>query len=490
MTEFKDTITVEDKITPKLNKINKSFNNFGSRLDKIKNKFPGFARSGANAFQKIDNQLQKFNSTISFAGKAFAAAFSIQKITQVGGAIAKMGMSFEDALIDLETMLGSSSKAQKMFNDIQDMAIKTPFETKDLLENTKMLIAMGVEESKVLKYTKMLGDISGGNREKFNSLALNFGQVASNKLLQGQDFKSFAMAGFNPLSELSKMSGKTEAQLRKDMSKGAISFEMLVKAMERTTSKGGRFYKLMDKRSQTFSGKLSTLSDSISLWAGTVGMTIGKKLTPLLDKFGPIVEKSLNRISPLLIKATDSFVNFFNRIANNPAYKSLHNQFVLLSKDIKEFVANNPEIKEAFKWLMDTALPKTLEIVAKAIRGVVKTAGVLSEILKGIGGFIGNVIGAIITIPDKLATAFTKLRILVVQTLMPVFDLLRETRAILSENARAGNNIASQGLRGATYNNSVTNDSRNYGGNVYNFNQMKSEDITKLIGNSQYAIGT
>ena len=68
--------------------------------------------------------------------------------------------------------------------------------------------------------------------------------------------------GFNPLNEISKMTGKSVAQLKEEMSKGAISAEMVAAAFEHATSEGGQFYNSMEAQSKTFSGQLSTLKDN------------------------------------------------------------------------------------------------------------------------------------------------------------------------------------------------------------------------------------
>lgn len=265
MGTYKETISLVDKVSPGLKNVIKNTGDMIKKLDKSSSKFINLGNKGQDAIKKLENQMHSLNSTLSNIGKAFVAAFSIQKIAQVGAYINKMGSQFEDTLVDLEVMLGGAEKAQKMLKDIQTMAIKTPFETSDLLQSTKLMLNFGIAEDKVLGYTKMLGDIAGSDKNRFSSLALAFSQISANGKLQGQDKLQMVNAGFNPLQELSKMTGKSMARLDAEMSKGQISFEMIAKAMQNATSKGGKFYNLMDKRSQTFSGKISTLIDSIGL---------------------------------------------------------------------------------------------------------------------------------------------------------------------------------------------------------------------------------
>lgn len=97
----------------------------------------------------------------------------------------------ETYLTSFETMLGSAEEAQSLMNNLKQMASVTPFETTDLTNATQILMSFGTEVKDVQSYLQMLGDISQGNKEKFNSLALVFGQVKSAGKLMGQDLLKF-----------------------------------------------------------------------------------------------------------------------------------------------------------------------------------------------------------------------------------------------------------------------------------------------------------
>ena len=69
---------------------------------------------------------------------------------------------------------------------------------------------------------QMLGDVSQGNKERFDSLTLAFAQVSSAGKLSGQDLLQFVNAGFNPLNEIAKVTGESMEDLRERMSDGAF----------------------------------------------------------------------------------------------------------------------------------------------------------------------------------------------------------------------------------------------------------------------------
>lgn len=205
------------------------------------------------------------------------------------GAITKLGMEAENSAIAFEVLLGSSEKASKMLAAITEMGAKTPFEKMDLQNAAQTMLNFGVAEEKVLGYMQQLGDIAAGDKQKFQSLALVFGQVASAGKLSGQDLLQFINAGFNPLKELQAMTGKSYADLQDAMSKGQISADMVAAAMQRATSEGGKFYQMMDKMSATTGGRISTVIDSIK-----------ERTAKMFEYIAPLIAKILELVDAII----------------------------------------------------------------------------------------------------------------------------------------------------------------------------------------------
>ena len=237
--------------------------------------------------------VKKLNTLASDALKGITTLIAGAGAALSAGAIAgvKYNAQMEQYITSFGTMLGSAEKAQNMISQIKKFAAETPFELPDLAKGAQTLLAFGTAEEKVLPIMKMLGDVSQGNKEKFDGLTLAFAQCQSTGKLMGQDLLQMINQGFNPLNEISKMTGKSVAQLKEEMSKGAISAEMVAAAFEHATSEGGQFYNAMEAQSKTFSGQLSTLKDNVSSFIGelTEGLTDSLK-----DSALPMVNGWLN----------------------------------------------------------------------------------------------------------------------------------------------------------------------------------------------------
>ncbi|MBR1467473.1 MAG: tape measure protein [Bacteroidaceae bacterium] len=205
------------------------------------------------------------------------------------GAVTALGAQAEQTSVAFTTLVGSEEKAAGILKEINDFAANTPYGNLDLTDNAKTMLNFGVQADKVNGYLRQLGDIAAGDKNKLGSLSLVFGQVASAGKMSGQDLLQFINAGFNPLKELEKMTGKTYAELQDMMSKGEIGFDAVAAAINHATSEGGAFAGMSDKLSQTVSGKFSTLVGNVQQAAVEMFNEIEPIVNGILDLFLAIV---------------------------------------------------------------------------------------------------------------------------------------------------------------------------------------------------------
>ncbi|MBR6287599.1 MAG: tape measure protein [Bacteroidaceae bacterium] len=199
------------------------------------------------------------------------------------GAVTKLGAEAEMTSVAFNKLVGDEKKAAETLGEIKKFANNTPYETMDLVESAKQMMSFGVSTEETVDKLKRLGDISMGDKNKLSALSLVYSQVASAGKLQGQDFLQFVNAGFNPLQELSAMTGKTVAQLKDMMSKGQIGAKAIAAAIEHATNKGGKFYNMSNDLADTTSGKLSTLMGKISEMATSAYKSIKPFIDSLID---------------------------------------------------------------------------------------------------------------------------------------------------------------------------------------------------------------
>lgn len=190
-------------------------------------------------------------------GLALGAGFVTLAKTGLDAAMTMEGLNAQFAV-----MTGSAERAKGVIDEIAAFAAKTPFDKLGLSNAAKTLMAFGMSADSVVPTLKMLGDVAGADQNKLNSLALVFGQIQSAGKLTGGDFLQLINQGFNPLTIISQKTGIAVAELKDQMSKGAITADMVTAAFRAATSEGGLFFGNLEAQSQTLAGKLSTLKDN------------------------------------------------------------------------------------------------------------------------------------------------------------------------------------------------------------------------------------
>lgn len=226
-----------------------------------------------------NNLLTGFKNTVG--GVLGGAALGIS-LKAMGDFALNASKNFEQAQISFSRMLQSEKQGQKLINDIQNLANATPMTSESLNNNARLLLNFNaVAADEVIPTLKMLGDITGGDKQRMDSLTLAFAQSASAGRLMGQDLLQMINAGFNPLQIIAEKTGRSIADLKDDMSKGKIGTDMVIQAFKDATAEGGKFYGMMEAQSQSKAGLEATKADSLEIFA----RTITDKAMPALKEF-------------------------------------------------------------------------------------------------------------------------------------------------------------------------------------------------------------
>lgn len=193
-------------------------------------------------------------------------------LKELAGKIISVRGEFESMETSLKVLLGGSEeKLNNIMGQIKEYALASPLNTKDMVGAVQMMTSFGIEAEKSIDYLKAIGDISMGDTGKFNSLALAFSQMSSAGKLMGQDLMQMVNAGFNPLEEISRKTGKSIGELKNEMSSGAISSKMVQDAFISATSAGGKFFGMADEGSKTLNGQISMLQESFDNMFNEIG---------------------------------------------------------------------------------------------------------------------------------------------------------------------------------------------------------------------------
>lgn len=209
------------------------------------------------------------------------------------GTMANAGLQAQAQQASFEVVAGEQ-QGRKLFNDLTKFAQDSIF-GEEVKTHAQTLLAFGRDARKVSGDIRMLGDVSMGNKDRMAGLALAFANTQAAGKLMGQDLLQYVNAGFNPLNELSRTTGKSMAQLRDEMSKGLITFGMVEGAFISATSEGGKFHNMTQKIANTDFGKVEAFKGQLSglamQFGGVLAPVMGNLITNYLAPFATWIGK-------------------------------------------------------------------------------------------------------------------------------------------------------------------------------------------------------
>ena len=242
-------------------------------------------------FKQLGNTAFMFESVVG----------AVEKISSGLDSLVGSSLEFEQSQANMRTLMnGNAEAADALLSKIRSYGKATVYDTSGLVNAQKTMMAFGLETDFAFKNLQHIGDIALGDSQKMQSLALAFSQTTSTGKLMGQDLLQMINAGFNPLEVISQRTGKSIATLKDEMSKGAISAQMVAQAFQWATEEGGRFYQGAETAAQTVSGRIAKMRDTVdewklSLFEATGGLTayvaeVGKMIAQFAP-LGPLVGK-------------------------------------------------------------------------------------------------------------------------------------------------------------------------------------------------------
>ena len=280
------------------------------------NAYSGVAQLDS-AVQQVVKSVNKANGLFKQLGNtAFmfeSVVGAVEKISSGLDSLVGSSLEFEQSQANMRTLMnGNAEAADALLSKIRSYGKSTVYDTSGLVNAQKTMMAFGLEADTAFKSLQHIGDIALGDSQKMQSLALAFAQAQSTGKLMGQDLMQMINAGFNPLEVISQRTGKSIATLKDEMSKGAISAQMVAQAFQWATEEGGRFYQGAETAAQTVSGRIAKMRDTVdewklSLFEATGGLTayvaeVGKMIAQFAP-LGPLVGKTFDWMRIAGVKA-------------------------------------------------------------------------------------------------------------------------------------------------------------------------------------------
>lgn len=271
------------------------------------------ATEASNILHGIGDSAAKEGASIDAAMKKIAAAatgvFAVSKLQEFARQVANVRGEFQQLEMAFKTMLGSSEKADALMSQLINTAATTPFGMTDVAQGAKQLLAYGVAADEVNETLIRLGDIAAGLSIPLNDLAYLYGTTMVQGRMYTQDLNQFLGRGIPLTDELAKQFGVAKEEVKKLVEEGKVGFPEVKKAIESLTDEGGKFGGLMEAQSQTITGQISNIEDSIEQMFNELGKKSEGVITSVLDATSKIVEnwESIGKALLVVISAYGAY---------------------------------------------------------------------------------------------------------------------------------------------------------------------------------------
>ena len=379
-----------------------------NKLGKMKSGFSAFKEIAIGALRQIGA------STVSALGNGLKGWVSDAMDTQKAMISLKNTMNFK----------GNGADFQSVSTSMQKLAKDTNANTEDTLKLATTFIGLGDNAKSAVSKTEALvkaNQAFGGTGENLKGVVQAYGQMSAagkvsaeninqltdNNTALGSALKSTVMEMNPALKQYGSFAGASE--------KGAISVEMLDKAMQKLGKAGG--------------GGVTTIGDS---W-DSFNETLSLALLPTLDALTPVISAIIDKMSGWGEVAGDvlggivQYVQFlWESISDSGALDMLSGGFQALGSTIGSIVDIIKNILVSFGILPEKAI--TADDSIKAItESVLQLSGNFEAIMKNIADFVKGIsesegaMDAIKIAIVALAGAFVALK--VINGVLKAFEL-------------------------------------------------------------------
>lgn len=208
-----------------------------------------------------------------------------------GVAAIKFAGNLEQTQLALEVLLGDAAKASQIKDEWTQLAAATPFDSADIDEAGKKLLAFDIEANKVTETLRRIGDISAATGSSISDIADIYGKAKVQGRLFAEDINQFQGRGIPVLQSLAKVLGVAETEVRDLVSEGKVGFPELEQAFNLMTDEGGRFNGMMEKLSTSTLGKFNSMVDNAQLTLASFGDILLPIANDAMDAISGILEE-------------------------------------------------------------------------------------------------------------------------------------------------------------------------------------------------------
>lgn len=252
----------------------------GAELSKLDSLKPGqsFQKELSADVGKTTSAFSEMGNSLKNIGLGVAQASLGSLAATMSGVATKglnLGSMLEQNKLSFKALTGSAEGSRTVLSSVADFAANNPFQMLDVSNVAREMVAMSVPAQDIAEHLKTVGNVAVASGGDIKGIGHVFSQVAAQGKLMTQDMYQLVNQGVAIMPALARVTGKSMEELRDDMAKGKISFELMTKAMKAIVPED-MAKELQAEMNNTIPRQLDRLKGSISTFA-TEFVGINKK---------------------------------------------------------------------------------------------------------------------------------------------------------------------------------------------------------------------
>lgn len=219
----------------------------------------------ARSFQYMKNRL--------------AFYFTVGASTQFLKNLIEIRSQYEMTERALGILVDSAERGSQIFNELSEMALKSPFTLIELSNAAKQLTAYDVAAKDVVDTTRRLADMASAVGVNIDRLTYALGQVKAYGYLNARDARMFANAGIPLVKQLADYYTELEGRMVSvgdvydRIKKKAVGYEDTMAVITKMTDEGGKFFDFQAKMADTLKVQLANLTLAWNNMLNSIGQS-------------------------------------------------------------------------------------------------------------------------------------------------------------------------------------------------------------------------
>lgn len=287
-----------------VNDFNQGMQQASRAVDEVAKKSTETARTSTGVMSRMAQSAREQRAEWSQVGGALTAVGA--GWTALNVAVAKTGIEYntlqQTSRAALRSILGDAEAVNKQMAELDEFAKTSPFSKATFITAQQQMLAFGIEADKVVGYLSAINDATaaaGGNNETLAELSFIMAQISAAGKITAQDLMQFGQRGVNAAELIGSQMGKTGAQIREDITDGALDANDALDALAAGMSE--RFEGASANVKETMGGALDRVS---AAWRDLSADIMASAVSP--DGGGWLVD------------LTNSLADFMRGIGNLP----------------------------------------------------------------------------------------------------------------------------------------------------------------------------